>query len=69
MSDTNDATSSKLRNYFKNLLNFSQYDAKTILYIIIFVVLVILSLVLLYYIYYTQNTNVDMDDSVNIYII
>jgi uncharacterized membrane protein YdjX (TVP38/TMEM64 family) len=56
MSDSNDVNSSKLRKYFKNLFNFSQYDAKTILYIIIFVVLVILSLILLYYIYFVDNT-------------
>ena len=46
----------KLKNYFKNLLDFSNYNVKTIIYIIIFGVLVVLSLGLLYYIYFVDNT-------------
>jgi len=62
MSDTHDNTiekkssSSKLKNYFRNILNFSQYDKKTILYIIFFIILVLLSLFLLYYIYFVDST-------------
>ena len=62
MSDTQDNTiekkssSSKLKNYFRNIFNFSQYDKKTIFYIIIFIVLVLLSLFLLYYIYFVDST-------------
>jgi len=62
MSDTHDTTtekkssSNKLKNYLKNLFSFSQYDKKTIVYIIVFVVLVLLSLVLLYYIYFVDPT-------------
>ena len=62
MSDTHDNTiekkssSSKLKNYFRNILNFSQYDKKTILYIIVFIALVLLSLFLLYYIYFVDST-------------
>lgn len=62
MSDIEDTTgekkssSSKVKKYFKNLLNFSQFDLKTILYIILFIALVIISLVLLYYIYFIDST-------------
>ena len=51
-----DISTSKLKNYVKNIFSFSQYDKKTILYICIFIVLVILSLVLLYYIYFVDGT-------------
>ncbi|MHA1670674.1 MAG: TVP38/TMEM64 family protein [Promethearchaeota archaeon] len=47
---------SKFKRYIKNLFNFSQYDNKTILYIIVFIVLVMLSLFLLYYIYFVDGT-------------
>ncbi len=62
MSDTQDnviekkSSSSKLKNYIRNIFNFSQYDKKTIFYIIIFIVLVLLSLFLLYYIYFVDST-------------
>ena len=62
MSDTKDnviekkSSSSKFKNYLRNIFNFSQYDKKTILYIIIFIVLVLLSLFLLYYIYFVDGT-------------
>lgn len=63
MSETKDneelkknSSSSKLKNYLRNIFNFSQYDKKTILYIIIFIVLVLLSLFLLYYIYFVDGT-------------
>ena len=62
MSDTQDNTiekkssSSKLKKYFRNIFNFSQYDKKTILYIIVFIILILLSLLLLYYIYFVDST-------------
>ena len=62
MNDTQDNTiekkssSSKLKNYFRNIFNFSQYDKKTIFYIIVFIGLVLLSLFLLYYIYFVDST-------------
>ena len=46
----------KLKNYLKNLFDFSQLDKKTILYIVFFLVLIALSLFLLYYIYFVDNT-------------
>jgi len=52
----NKSSSSKVKNYFRNIFSFSQYDAKTLLYIIIFIILVILSLFLLYYIYFVDST-------------
>ena len=48
--------STKLKKYFKNLFDFSNYDAKTIVYIIFFIVLIIISLVLLYFIFFIDNT-------------
>jgi len=44
------------KNYFKNLINFSQYDTKTIIYIIIFIFLLAISLFLLYYIFFIDET-------------
>ncbi|MHA2036734.1 MAG: TVP38/TMEM64 family protein [Promethearchaeota archaeon] len=46
----------KIRRYVKNLFDFSHYDTKTILYIVLFVALVVASLVLLYVIYFVDNT-------------
>ena len=46
----------KTKNYFKNLFDFSEYDAKTIIYMIIFMFLVVISLYLLYYIYFVDET-------------
>ncbi len=48
--------SSKLKKYFKNLIDFSQLDKKTILYIIIFITLVVFSVFLLYYNYFVDRT-------------
>lgn len=62
MSDTQDnnlekkSSSSKEKNYFKNLLDFSQFSIKTILYILLFVTLIVLSLFLLYYNYFVDST-------------
>ncbi|MFX0043302.1 MAG: TVP38/TMEM64 family protein [Candidatus Hodarchaeota archaeon] len=48
--------SARLKNYFKNLIRFSQYDTKTIIYIIIFIFLLVVSLFLLYYIFFVDET-------------
>jgi uncharacterized membrane protein YdjX (TVP38/TMEM64 family) len=46
----------RLKNYFKNLIRFSQYDTKTMIYIIIFIFLLAVSLFLLYYIFFIDET-------------
>lgn len=46
----------KLKMYLKNLLDFSQLETKTILYIIIFIILIIISVFLLYYNYFVDRT-------------
>ncbi|MFX1571362.1 MAG: TVP38/TMEM64 family protein [Promethearchaeota archaeon] len=46
----------KLKDYLKNLFDFSQYDKKTIIYIVIFVILIIISVGLLYYNYFIKRT-------------
>jgi len=48
--------SSKLKKYFKNLFDFSQYDTKTIVYILLFAVLIVISLCLLVYVYFIDQT-------------
>lgn len=48
--------SSRIKNYLKNLLDFSNFDKKTILYIILFIFLIGISVVLLYYIYFVDET-------------
>jgi len=48
--------SEKLKDYLKNIFDFSHYDKKTILYITLFIALVIFSIFLLYYIYFIDNT-------------
>ena len=48
--------SAKVKNYLKNLVDFSQYNTKTILYIILFVGLIVLSLGLLIYVYFFDRT-------------
>lgn len=48
--------SKKLQNYIKNLLDFSSYDTKTMVYIIIFIFLFGFSIYLLYYIYFVDQT-------------
>ncbi len=50
-NENTDSFSSKLKKYIKNLVNFSQYSAKTILYIILFAALIIISLWMIWYIY------------------
>jgi len=48
--------SARLKSYFKNLIKFSQYDTKTIIYITIFIFLFAISLFLLYYIFFIDET-------------
>jgi len=55
-SEEKPVKSKKIKRYVKNLLDFSHYDTKTILYIVLFVALIIASLVLLYFIYFVDNT-------------
>jgi len=50
-NENTDSFSSKFKKYIKNLFNFSQYSAKTILYIILFAALIIISLWMIWYIY------------------
>ena len=56
--DSNEKESfmSKVKSYIKNLLDFSHYDKKTILYIALFIILVILSVALLIYNYFIDDT-------------
>ena len=46
----------KLKNYIKNLFKFSQYDKKTLLYIVIFGVIAVLSVFLFIYNYFIDTT-------------
>ena len=55
-NEENQTFSKKVKVYFKNLTDFSQFTAKTIIYIIIFVVLIIASLILLYIIFFVNET-------------
>jgi len=55
-NENTDSFSSKLKKYIKNLFDFSQYSARTILYIILFVALIVFSLVILYYNYFVDTT-------------
>lgn len=48
--------SERLRHYVKNILDFSQYDKKTIVYIIFFIFLIGFSIFLLCYVYFIDNT-------------
>ncbi|MFX1419841.1 MAG: TVP38/TMEM64 family protein [Promethearchaeota archaeon] len=54
--DKDQPSSKKLKKYFKNLIDFSQYDTKTIIYIIIFAFLIVLSVSLLVYVYFFNQT-------------
>ena len=48
--------SGKLKDYIKNLFDFSAYDTQTKFYIVIFLFLFVISLYLLYYIYFVDPT-------------
>jgi len=52
----NEKTDSKLKSYFKNLLDFSHYETKTLIYIIIFIALIIISIFLVIYNYFIDTT-------------
>jgi uncharacterized membrane protein YdjX (TVP38/TMEM64 family) len=54
--ETKNSSAAKLKNYLKNLIDFSQLDTKTIIYIILFIILVALSIFLLYYNYFVDET-------------
>ncbi|GAH59695.1 unnamed protein product, partial [marine sediment metagenome] len=54
--DEKQTFSTKLKKYFKNLIDFSQIDKKTILYIVIFIFLVVISVFLLYWNYFVDTT-------------
>lgn len=54
-SPSKESFSLKLKAYLKNLFNFSQYNKKTIIYIIIFIALVVFSVFLLYYNYFVDS--------------
>ena len=56
ISAAEESLSGKLKNYFKNLIDFSHFDKKTIIYIIIFTLLVIVSLFLLFWVYFIDKT-------------
>jgi len=47
---------SKLKAYLKNLFDFTQYDKKTILFIIVFIFLFVISVLLLIYNYFIDTT-------------
>ncbi|MGV9171351.1 MAG: TVP38/TMEM64 family protein [Promethearchaeia archaeon] len=54
--ETNNSFSDKLKDYIKNLFDFSEFDRKTIGYIIIFITLFIVSVAFLYYMYFIDET-------------
>ncbi|UCD01969.1 MAG: TVP38/TMEM64 family protein [Promethearchaeota archaeon] len=54
--DDNPSFSAKVKKYFKNLFDFSNYNTKTIIYIIIFVALIIFSIALFIYNYFVDPT-------------
>ena len=56
VSEEKPAFSEKIKSYFKNLLDFSQIEKKTIIYIVVFLFLVAISIILLYYNYFVDNT-------------
>ncbi len=45
----------KLKNYLRNIFDFSQLDKKTILYMVIFFFLIVISILLLYYNYFVDR--------------
>lgn len=47
--------SNKFKRYIKNLFDFSQYEKKTIIYMIIFIALVVFSVYLLFYTYFIDS--------------
>jgi uncharacterized membrane protein YdjX (TVP38/TMEM64 family) len=58
ISDNNEkqSFSTKMKNYVRNILDFSQFDTKTILYIILFIILIVASLILLFFIFFVDST-------------
>ena len=54
--DDSQPFSVRVKKYFKNLLDFSHYETKTIIYIIIFAALIIISIFLVIYNYFIDTT-------------
>ena len=50
------STTEKLKAYLKNIADFSHYDTKTIIYIVLFAFLIVISLFLLFYVYFIDKT-------------
>jgi uncharacterized membrane protein YdjX (TVP38/TMEM64 family) len=46
----------KIKAYLRNIIDFSHYDTKTIIYIVIFAFLIVVSLVLLFYVFFIDKT-------------
>ena len=51
-----DSVSTKIKNYFKNLIDFSNFDRKTIFYIIVFITIMVVTVYLLIYIIFIDDT-------------
>ncbi|TXT60117.1 MAG: TVP38/TMEM64 family inner membrane protein YdjZ [Promethearchaeota archaeon] len=54
--DQQNPTSERIKEYFKNLVDFSSYDAKTIFFIIVMIILVGISLYLIYLLVFVDST-------------
>ena len=54
-NEENKSFMKKVKDYIKNLLDFSKYDTKTILFIVLFVALVIISVFLLYVLFVDET--------------
>ena len=48
--------SERIKIYFKNLLDFSQYDRSTLFYIVIFLAVMVITLYVLYYMFFVDDT-------------
>ncbi|MHA2431397.1 MAG: TVP38/TMEM64 family protein [Promethearchaeota archaeon] len=51
-----DSFSTKTKKYFKNLIDFSNFDRKTIFYIIVFIAIMVITVYLLIYIIFIDDT-------------
>lgn len=51
-----DSFSTKIKKYFKNLIDFSNFDRKTIFYIIVFIAIMVLTVYLLIYTIFIDDT-------------
>lgn len=55
-SHKKDSISTKMKKYFKNLIDFSNFDRKTIFYIIVFIAIMVITVYLLIYIIFIDDT-------------